>query len=59
MVSLSHQIIREDAFQKNDDLEVAEIGTRHEMKVGSRSENVNKKYNNETATIQDRKVHAI
>jgi hypothetical protein len=46
-------------FQKNDDLEVAEIGTRQEIRVGGRSENVNKKYNNETATTQERKVHAI
>jgi len=59
MISLSHHIIRGDVFQKNDDLEVAEIGTQQEMRVGSRSENVNKKYNNEAATTQERKVHAI
>jgi hypothetical protein len=59
MISLSRHIIRGDAFQKNDDLEVAEIGTRQEMRVGSRSENVNKKYKNETATTQERKFHAI
>lgn len=30
MVSLSRHITKGDAFQKNDDLEVAEIGTRQE-----------------------------
>lgn len=59
MISLSHQIIREMRFRSNDDLEVAEIGTRQEMRVESRSESVNKKYNDKTAMTQERKVHVI
>ena len=58
MISLLHYITKGSAFQKNDGLEVAEIGTREDMRVGSRSENVNKN-DNETATTQERKVHAI
>jgi hypothetical protein len=59
IIPLSHHIIRRDAFQKNDNLEVAGIGTQQEIRVGGRPENVNKKYNNETATTQEREFHAI
>lgn len=59
MISLLHHITRGNASQKNDGLEVTEIGTREGMRVGSRFENVNEKYNDETATTQERKVHVI